>query len=105
MNDAYPDGGPMGQVLWHATMSLDGFIAGPRDDLTWLADYLGPNPTADQVQANVGALLIGDRTYQVAKTEEGKSYGGAWTGPQFVLSHHPPKNSPAGFTFSAATLR
>jgi hypothetical protein len=81
----------MGQVLWHVTMSPDGFIAGPRDDLTWLADHLGSNPTADEVLAQVGALLIGDRTYQLAKTEEGKPYGGAWTGPQFVLSHHPPK--------------
>jgi dihydrofolate reductase len=80
-------------------MSLDGYIAGPRDDMTWLADYLGPNPTANEVLAKVGALLLGDRTYQVAKTEEGKPYGGAWTGPQFVLSHHPPKDPPAGFTF------
>ena len=88
----------MGQVLWHVTMSLDGFIAGPRDDMAWLADYLGPNQTADEVLAQVGALLIGDRTYQVAKTEEGRPYGGAWTGPQFLLSHHPPKDLPAGFT-------
>jgi dihydrofolate reductase len=89
----------MGQVLWHVTMSLDGYIAGPRDDMTWLADYLGPNQTADEVLARVGALLLGDRTYQVARTEEGRPYGGAWTGPQFVLSHHPPKDPPAGFTF------
>ena len=94
----------MGQVLWHVTMSLDGFIAGPRDDMTWLADYLGPNPTADDVLAQVGALLIGDRTYQLAKTEEGKPYGGAWTGPQFVLSHHPPKHPPAGFTFLSGDI-
>ena len=94
----------MGQVLWHVTMSLDGFIAGPRDDMTWLADYLGPNPTADQVLPRVGALLLGDRTYQVAKTEQGRPYGGAWTGPQFVLSHHPPKDPPAGFTFLSGDI-
>jgi dihydrofolate reductase len=89
----------MGQVLWHITMSLDGFIAGPRDDMAWLADYVGPNPTADEVVGQIGALLMGERTYQLAKTEEGKPYGGAWTGPQFVLTHHPPKDAPAGFTF------
>ena len=94
----------MGQVLWHVTMSLDGFIAGPRDDMAWLADYLGPNPTADEVLAQVGALLIGERTYQLAKTEEGKPYGGAWTGPQFVLTHHAPKNPPAGFTFISGDI-
>jgi dihydrofolate reductase len=89
----------MGRVLWHVTMSLDGFIAGPRDDMTWLADYFGPNPTADEVLDQVGALLVGDRTYQVAKTSEGRPYGGAWSGPQFVLSHHPPKQPSPGFTF------
>jgi dihydrofolate reductase len=94
----------MGQVLWHVTMSLDGYIAGPRDDMTWLADYLGPNPTADEVLARVGALLVGERTYQLAKAEEGKPYGGAWTGPQFVLTHHPPKNPPAGFTFLSGDI-
>lgn len=94
----------MGQVLWHVTMSLDGFIAGPRDDMAWLADYLGPNPTADEVLAQVGALLIGDRTYQLAKTEEGKPYGGAWTGPMFVLTHHAPKDPPAGFTFLSGDI-
>jgi dihydrofolate reductase len=94
----------MGQVLWHVTMSLDGFIAGPRDDMTWLADYAGPNPTVEELLAQVGALLIGDRTYQLAKTEEGRPYGGAWTGPQFVLSHHPPKTPPAGFTFISGDI-
>ena len=34
----------MGKVLWHVTMSLDGFIAGPRDDMTWLAAYLAGAP-------------------------------------------------------------
>jgi dihydrofolate reductase len=94
----------MGQVLWHVTMSLDGFIAGPRDDMTWLADYLGPNPTADEVLAQVGALLIGDRTYQLAKTEEGKPYGGAWTGPMFVLTHDAPEHAAAGFTFVSGDI-
>jgi hypothetical protein len=25
----------IGEVLWHALMSLDGFIAGPNDDMSW----------------------------------------------------------------------
>ncbi len=25
----------MGKVLWHVTMSLDGFIAGPDDAMEW----------------------------------------------------------------------
>ncbi len=94
----------MGQVLWHITVSLDGFIAGPGDDMAWLADYLGPNPTADEVLAQIGALLIGNRTYQLAKTEEGKPYGGAWTGPMFVLTHDTPEDAAAGFTFVSGDI-
>jgi dihydrofolate reductase len=94
----------MGRVLWHATMSLDGYVAGPGDDMAWLADYRGPNPTADEVLTQVGALLIGRRTYQLARTAEGRPYGGAWTGPMFVLTDHPPKDPPAGFTFLGGDL-
>src|SRR5919108_3202406 len=100
-----PDGGPMAQVLWHVTMSLDGFIAGPRDDMTWLADYLGPNPTADEVLAQVGALLMGERTYQLAKTEEGKPYGGGWAGPPVVLPPPPPEKTPTRLTFLRGGVR
>jgi dihydrofolate reductase len=85
-------------------MSLDGFIAGPGDDMAWLADYLGPNPTADQVLAQIGALLIGNRTYQLAKTEEGKPYGGAWAGPMFVLTHDAPETAAVGFTFISGDI-
>jgi dihydrofolate reductase len=94
----------VGKVLWHITMSLDGFIAGPGDDMAWLADYLGPNPTADEVLAQIGALLIGNRTYQLAKTQEGRPYGGAWTGPMFVLTHDAPETAAAGFTFVSGDI-
>ena len=94
----------MGKVLWHITMSLGGFIASPGDDMAWLADHLGPNPTADEVLAQIGALLIGHRTYQLAKTEEGKPYGGAWTGPMFVLTHDAPETAAAGFTFVSGDI-
>ena len=26
----------MGTVIWHVTMSLDGFIAGPNDSMDWV---------------------------------------------------------------------
>ena len=26
----------MGSVVWHITMSLDGFIAGPNDSMDWV---------------------------------------------------------------------
>jgi hypothetical protein len=44
----------MSKALWHITKSLDGFIAGPRDDMGWMVEYFGPNPTADDL---LGQLL------------------------------------------------
>jgi len=94
----------MGKVLWHITMSLDGFIAGPRDDMGWMSDYFGLNPTVDGLLSQIGAVLMGARTYMAAKTEAGKVYGGAWRGPQFVLTHTPPETAAPGFTFVSGDI-
>ena len=37
-------GVPRGRVVWSATVSLDGFIAGPDDAMGWVFDHSGPNP-------------------------------------------------------------
>ncbi len=84
----------MGKMLWSATMSLDGFIAGPGGDMSWLTEHIGPNPTVDEVIGKIGALLVGNRTfrgddpYKGVEAKEGKPFGGGWSGPQFVLTHH-----------------
>jgi dihydrofolate reductase len=92
----------MAKTLWHITTSLDGFVTGPGRDMSWLAGNTGANPTVDEVLGQIGALLIGNRTFggdTGAGTEAGKPYGGAWTGPMFVLTHHPPADPVPGFTF------
>jgi dihydrofolate reductase len=94
----------MGKVLYSATMSLDGFIAGPGGDMSWLTEYLGSNPTVDEVVGKIGALLVGNRTFRgddpyKGTAKEGKPFGGAWTGPQFVLTHNPPGAPVPGVTF------
>jgi hypothetical protein len=33
-----------GIVVWHVTMSLDGFIAGPDDAMDWFFEHAEPNP-------------------------------------------------------------
>ena len=53
----------MAKLLYSATMSLDGFIAAPGGDMSWLTDYLGPNPTMENVAGSIGALLVGARTF------------------------------------------
>jgi riboflavin biosynthesis pyrimidine reductase len=86
----------VGKVLYAVTMSLDGFIAGPGGDMSWMTEHLGPNPTVEELIGEIGALLVGNRTfggddpYKGVAAKEGKPFGGGWIGPQFVLTHHAP---------------
>jgi dihydrofolate reductase len=79
-------------VVWHVTMSLDGFIAGPDDAMEWVFDYFSEeaNETAGEVIETTGAILMGRHTYEVEDRYRPGIYGGAWTGPYFVLTHAPP---------------
>ncbi len=83
----------MSRTLWHVTMSLDGFIAGPDDAMDWAFGLSpGPNEIAEDVMSNTGAILAGRRWYDVARARyDGVDgiYGGAWSGPVFVLTHRP----------------
>lgn len=94
----------MAKFLYSAAMSLDGFIAGPRGDMSWLADYAGPNPVVDELITLTGAILAGNRTFvgddpNKGREGEGEAFGGGWDGPQFVLTHHPSADPPVGVTF------
>ncbi|MEV0846131.1 dihydrofolate reductase family protein [Streptomyces sp. NPDC049954] len=93
-----------GRTLYSASMSLDGFITGPGGDMSWLADHLAPNPWLDAFVPRIGALLVGSRTFggddPYRGTEaEGEAFGGAWSGPQFVLTHRAPARPVPGVTF------
>jgi dihydrofolate reductase len=82
-------------VLWHITMSVDGFIAGPGEAMDWIFDYWdGENETAADVIANTGAIIMGRGTYEVEDRNRPGIYGGAWSGPYFVLTHSPPLEVP-----------
>jgi dihydrofolate reductase len=94
----------MAKVLYSATMSLDGFIAGPGGDMQWMLPYLGgANPTADALVDQIGALLVGRRTFggddPHRGTDKEGALEGAWHGPQFVLTHRPPATEPPDTTF------
>jgi dihydrofolate reductase len=85
----------VGDVLWHTQMSLDGFIAGPVDDMRWAFEAeTGPDETIDEVVSSIGALLVGRRTQDVEDREQPGFYGGAYRGPFFVLRHDPPAEPP-----------
>jgi dihydrofolate reductase len=85
----------MGKLLWHTMMSLDGFIAGPNDDMQWVFGVDGgTGQTADEVVRSTGALLVGRRTQDVEDRLQPGFYGGAFRGPFFVLRHAPPSEPP-----------
>jgi dihydrofolate reductase len=54
---------------------------------------------------DIGALLVGNRTFRGDDPhrgdaeKEGKPFGGGWSGPQFVLTHHAPDAPVPGVTF------
>jgi hypothetical protein len=39
----------MSQVVWHITTSVDGYIAGPGDDMDWMGDYELASPVGAEV--------------------------------------------------------
>jgi dihydrofolate reductase len=94
----------MANFMYSAAMSLDGFIAGPDGDMSWMAGHLGPNPVVEELITQTGALLVGNRTFgggdpYKGEDGEGEAFGGGWDGPQFVLTHRPPSTPMAGVTF------
>jgi dihydrofolate reductase len=95
----------MTKLQYQCAMSLDGFIAGPNGDMSWLSDQSASADTeaTNPLVAEVGAVLSGSRTYHGddpnAGTDKEGGYDGQYTGPTIVLSHHLPETSPAGVTF------
>jgi dihydrofolate reductase len=85
----------MSKVLWHTMMSLDGFIAGPNDDMQWAFGLDGgPSQMIKGVLRSTGALLVGRRTQDVEDRLQPGFYGGSFRGPFFVLRHDPPAEPP-----------
>jgi dihydrofolate reductase len=94
----------MARLLYSVSMSLDGFIAGPGGDMSWLAPFIGPDPTADRLMAETGSLLVGSRTHggddpHKGAEGEGEAFGGGWSGEEFVVTHHPDRPTRPGLTF------
>jgi dihydrofolate reductase len=87
----------MGKVVWHITMSVDGYIAGPDDEMDWMGDYELDSPLGAKVIHDTGAILAGRRWHDLAiERWNGRHgiYGGHWKGPVFVITHQPPADPP-----------
>jgi len=88
----------MSKVVCHFTMSLDGFVAGPGHDMSWLAGISVPPGLIDRYVKSTGAIVAGRRGWEEAISIH-RPYGGKWSGPVFVLSHH----SPSGHAVEGVT--
>jgi dihydrofolate reductase len=107
----------MGKVMSGISMSLDGFVTGPKVDRSqqlgeggnvlfrWLTE---PTPedaaVLGEMVDEVGALVMGRLSYDLAEGEGGWGDGGpAGPAPCFVLTHEPPApetvRAPDVFTF------
>jgi dihydrofolate reductase len=90
----------MRKLIYSMSVSLDGFIAGPDDAMDWVFDYFSEesNQTAGEVIETTGAIIMGRHTYEVEDRYRPGIYGGAWSGPYFVLTHEPPAAVPDWMT-------
>jgi dihydrofolate reductase len=87
----------MGKIVWHITMSVDGYIAGPDDEMDWMGEYELESPMGSEVIQDTGAVLAGRRWHDLAiERWDGRHgiYGGHWKGPVFVITHEPPAVPP-----------
>ncbi len=70
--------------------------------MQWLARHAARAPETGDLLAQVGALLIGRRTFfgddPNAGTEAEGAFGGQWEGPAFVVSHDPPADAAVAHT-------
>jgi dihydrofolate reductase len=98
-----------GRIVWHTTMSLDGFVAGPNDGMDWaFGAGLGPSRAGSEIIGSTGAILAGRRWYDLSLTRENWApYGGAWRGTVLVLTHRPAAQPPDGrvVTFLSGDIR
>lgn len=89
-----------------ATVSADGYLAGPDGDMSWMAPFMvsepaRPDPILERLQAETTALLCGATTFFGDDPNRGDpdkegAFGGEWRGPVIVLTHRPPAGSEGG---------
>jgi dihydrofolate reductase len=76
-----------GKVLWHFTMSLDGFVAGPNHAMDWMTGFSNRPGLEDEYIETTGAVLGGRDGFDL--DPYARPYSDTWQGQVFVLTHHP----------------
>jgi dihydrofolate reductase len=102
-----------GKVVVNRSMSLDGFIAAPGDEMDWIFDFMPPDAAwVAEIAAATGAMLVGRRTDEVGDRMDANQERGAassdqgypFSGPTFVLTHRPPDSPAADVTYLAGDI-
>ncbi len=89
----------MACVRFYVATSLDGFIADEQGSVDWLAPYDARLYGYDKFLGEVGALIMGRRTFELIRaTDEEWPYRGK---PVFVLSSQPLGRVPPGVAAAA----
>ena len=92
----------MGRVLVFIATSLDGFIARPDDDISWLDPYSREDHGFTDLLRNTGAAVMGARTYRQSLVHPERLIGGM---KNYVLSHRTLPRAPGiDITFWQGTL-
>jgi len=65
----------MRQIVAYVASSVDGYIAGPGDDMGWLPDFHGDATGYHEFFRDVGAIVMGRRTYQWIREHGAWPYG------------------------------
>jgi dihydrofolate reductase len=95
-----------GKVVVNRAMSLDGFIAGPGDEMGWIRDLV-PQDDIAKVATATGAMLVGRRTWDVGDRMEADEPGSTdypFTGPMFLLTHRPLDRPAPGVTILSGDI-
>lgn len=79
----------LGKVFIHATITLDGYMAGADGDMSWMQDLEAVDEdyaVADKITADIGAIIGGSNKTNTIE-EGGIPYGGTVKVPVFLMTH------------------
>jgi dihydrofolate reductase len=81
----------MGKVFVHATITLDGYMAGVDGDMGWMQDLEAVDEdyaAVNKVTAEIGAIVGGSNKTNTIE-DDGIPYGGSVKVPVFLMTHEP----------------
>lgn len=80
----------MAKVFIHATITLDGFMAGVDGDMGWMSDLEAIDKdyeVVNKVMAEIGAIVGGANKTNTIE-EDGIPYGGSLKVPVYLMTHN-----------------